>query len=168
MSSEEKKIEELVDRFFEGKTSHAQERELFDYFNKGEVASGLAQHAELFRYLGGDFIHQIGQVPPPRIVYSPRKTRNLKIGVSIAAAVALAFVAVGVLRTPQPEFNPYAGSYIVRNGQKIYDVELIRQEEQLIREMIQAKDQEIRSIYGASEQKTKELADIMAIRYVEE
>ncbi len=45
-----KEIEELLEKFYEGRTTAAEESQLKDFFMSGEVPPQLSEHAELFRY----------------------------------------------------------------------------------------------------------------------
>lgn len=45
-----KEIEDLLEKYFDGKTTLAEEKQLREYFNTEEIPPHLAVHADLFRY----------------------------------------------------------------------------------------------------------------------
>lgn len=78
-------IEKLLEKYFEATTTTAEEKELKDYFTKGEVAPHLEQYAPMFSYFSEAkeerFTRQV----------SLKTRRYIYQWISVAAAVVIAF-----------------------------------------------------------------------------
>ncbi|MDR2919155.1 MAG: hypothetical protein LBV72_07315 [Tannerella sp.] len=123
MTDKNKYIEELLERFFEGETSNTEEQFLYRFFAGEDVPEHLLPYKSAFTYfesgLKNEFTEEV--VPVRRI----RKSKWI-LWTGIAAAL-LALVLLGQLYMQKP-FDPYEGSYIVRNGVRITDPKIIRPE----------------------------------------
>lgn len=80
------KIEQLIDKYFEGQTSIAEERELKAYFSSSDVA----QHLEQYRHVFGYFTQAKQQKFTKSVPLQPRKQFNV-MWLSIAASIVLVF-----------------------------------------------------------------------------
>lgn len=113
-------IENLLERFFEGETTNAEEQELYAFFARPD----LPEHLEAYRAVFGYFENGIAReteedapvLKPSRHVPFYRKW--LWIGAAVAASLFLFLFLNKGGNPPEEEFNPYAGSYIIRNGVK--------------------------------------------------
>lgn len=156
----DKYIENLIQKFYDGKTSNAEEKELFAYFQQENIPPELEEHKEIFLYMGNGFIEEIRQLPPSTIGTERKKYMPvLKWALSVAAVILLVFTIKSFLN--QPDMTGYEGSYMIKNGKKIYDPELIKQEERWIWEMSAAKEKEIQEIYEESDRKREEQYEIL-------
>ncbi|MEL6721243.1 MAG: hypothetical protein AAFP82_21260 [Bacteroidota bacterium] len=87
-----KKIEELLEKYFEGETSISEERQLKAYFNSGQVANKFLPYQDLFQYF--DVAKQVsfeGKVSKlePRNAHSSVSRNKMFTWLSIAASIAL-------------------------------------------------------------------------------
>ena len=172
-----KRIEELMDRFFEGATSSQEERELFLFFSGDVIPQELAPYKPLFAYFktdlqkelsflakeetdvlpseltefqaegslfedypeGGtdnnDFGNQsVESVPKIKLRSRLPKRTGLLRRLVMSGAAALLLIFIGVVshkiasETDNSDFDPYEGSFIIRGGVKITDVNQIRPE----------------------------------------
>ena len=129
MKQDYKRIEELIERFFEGQTSNEEERELYNFFSSDNVPKHLLPYRQVFAY----FESGINEEEPNHQEIERKNmqsTRNGKIRMwaSIAASL-LIFISLGIYHfTREKEFNPYEGSYIIRNGIKITDPKIVNPE----------------------------------------
>ena len=119
MKTEEyKSIEDLLDRFFEGQTSNEEERVLYKFFARPDIPAHLERYREVFGYFESGIALDFSETPELRL---PAKeiSYKRKIGWAIAVCVAaslLLFLVNTVFMNQNASFNPYEGSYIVRNG----------------------------------------------------
>lgn len=130
MNTEEyKNIEDLIERFFEGKTSNAEEQQLYAFFERQDIPSALLPYKEVFCYFETGIAAECKEMPKLVLpVESKKRKRTLwLIAVSVAASLLLLlFNTVGMKQSVS--FNPYEGSYIVRNGVRITDMDQIKPE----------------------------------------
>lgn len=77
-------IEKLIDKYFEGETSIAEENQLKDYFSSSNVAQHLQQYQPVFGYFSQAKEQQFTQEIPLK-----SKKRNVVIWMSIAASVVV-------------------------------------------------------------------------------
>ena len=112
MKTEEyKSIEDLLDRFFEGQTSNEEER----VFESG-IALDFSETPEL-------------RLPVKES--SDKRKMGWAIAVCVAASLLL-FLVNTVFMNQNASFNPYEGSYIVRNGVVMTDIKKIQPELEVI------------------------------------
>ncbi|MDR1525498.1 MAG: hypothetical protein LBS79_09655 [Tannerella sp.] len=118
-------IEELLERFFEGYTSNAEEQQLYDFFAGSDVPEHLTRYKPLLAYFDAGMEDEFCEKKLPG-----RKTRyrNRMLWTGVAAAALLALVLLNPFGYGDRPFDPYEGSYIVRNGVRITDPEIIRPE----------------------------------------
>lgn len=129
-TEEHKRIEDLLERFFEGQTSNEEERVLYDFFAGPDVPFHLRRYKEVFGYFESgiclDFIEQ-----PERSLPVKKSSDKRRFGWAIAtcAAAALLLLLLNTFFTNRRDsFNPYEGSYIVRSGVVITDTKKIEAE----------------------------------------
>lgn len=133
MEEKSKHIEELVERFFDGRTSNAEEQELYAFFGSDRVPEHLAHFKPMFGYFESGLAQEVEASTEVResVKPLPMRTRIVMICTSVAAVVLL-FLLLQPLFTPrQSEPDPFEGSYIVRNGERIDNLDLIRPELEL-------------------------------------
>ena len=78
------KIEIILEKYFDGETSIAEEKELKDYFTSSNVAQHLEQYQPLFGYFS-----QAKQEQYKAVVPLKTEKRNIVSWISIAAAVVV-------------------------------------------------------------------------------
>jgi len=120
---EEKIIHDLIDRFFEGRTTNEEEQRLYEYFSKNEVPDSLESYRQLFDFFGKQKIEN------EQLQVVRKSSEKHRFYYGIAASIA-ALLCIGVFfqKLPAKTDNPYEGSYIIRNGKKITDPQVIRPE----------------------------------------
>ena len=129
MKQDYNEIEELIERFFEGQTSNEEERELYDFFSSENVPERLLSYRQVFEYFETgikeeEANHQIAE----RKNIQSTSSKKIRIWMSIAASL-LILISFGIYHfTREKEFNPYEGSYIIRNGVKITDPKIVNPE----------------------------------------
>ena len=125
MRQDYERKEELIERFFEGQTSNEEERELYDFFSKENVPVHLLPYRRIFAYFETGIKEEFNHQPEkPKNIQSVRKIK-ISTWSSIAASL-LILISFGIYHfTREKEFNPYEGSYIIRNGVKITDPKIV-------------------------------------------
>jgi hypothetical protein len=132
------RMEELLERFFEGRTSNGEERQLYRFFAQASIPEHLSRYRPVFRYFETDLADECkalkSSVQPVCRSHKKRWIAWAGIAASLLAGVLL---SVFFLKKTTP-FEPYEGSYIVRNGVHITDMNLIRSElEATVRNVLQ-------------------------------
>lgn len=128
---EQKYIYDLVEKFLEGRTTNAEERELYDLFKRDDIPSDLIQLRPMFRW------YEEG-MPEPKTEAktnpeTERKTeakpyhRTLAIGWAAVGTIAASILLIGLVwQSHRPTFETiYDGSYIVEGGVMCDDMEYI-------------------------------------------
>lgn len=120
---DEKRIQQLIGRFLEGRTSNAEEQLLYDYFSEENVAPELAQYREMFRWYAAG----MPECKAKSIVL-PHLTKTTRRWLAVAASLLL-LIGIGFgyhsYQKQQSEYAIYEGSYIIRDGKKITDLRQI-------------------------------------------
>ncbi len=116
-------ISRLVDRFFDGDTTPAEEREIYAFFASHRDLGDLEQYRSMFGWYAS--LPQDG-----RGRRSSRRRNVWWVAAGIAATMALA-VGIGFsLLSPRMGvdrelYSQYQGSYVVCNGKRITDLSVI-------------------------------------------
>jgi len=106
----EQKIEELLQRYFDGATSLDEERDLQRYFAGDDIPGALKAYRPMFAY----FAEERAVAPPtPKAV-----VRNIRLGLSILTGIAASIAILFLVGLPQAKPDLYA--YYV-NGQRVYN-----------------------------------------------
>lgn len=166
MKTESTSIENLIELFFKGKTSNQEERELWLYFSGENIPEHLKQYREFFIYYSHDFMTELGTTKQLLMKNTKKRggARAMMITASAVAAILVFVIIIPLVRSSGDCFDSYEGSYMIANGERIYDVELIQRQEKEIREMASLREKEYREIYAQSESRENELRDIMMIK----
>lgn len=146
-TEENSKMETLLERFFAGETSLAEEKELYAFFEKPGLSEKWKRYKPLFGFFATDLPDTAAvlspaaawcdplDLPPATLPRPTSYPTTRKIGMKILriAGACVAVFLLGLLLytfLPREEaaFDPYEGSYLVRGGIRISDPRLIRTE----------------------------------------
>ena len=125
MKEEHKPIQELLDRFFEGLTTNQEERELYLFFKQDVIPEELVRYKPVINYFESGIAEEWGQTVNPS---HNSKRRQWMVWGSVAASFLLLLFTSLYLLTNKESSDPFEGSYIIRNGVRITDLNLIRPE----------------------------------------
>lgn len=127
-------IEGLLERYFEGETSAAEERQIRAFFASAKVPESLAAYTPLFAYFEEEIEHNAllqsaGTDSELKPVSVPLRSKNRKRAVlyilSGVAACVLALLSLTRLLYPaDPCFC--SGNYVVINGRCYTDIHTVR------------------------------------------
>ena len=120
-----KRIEELIESFFEGQTSNEEEKELYAFFSGENIPEHLLPYRQVFTYFETGIKEEFNQqaIIPKTIKSSMKK--KIIVWTSVAASL-LILISFGIYRFSQEkEYSLYEGSYIIRNGIKITDPKIV-------------------------------------------
>ena len=142
MKEELTHIKILLERFFEGQTSNADEQELYRFFRRDDLPDEFIGHKPLMQYFETGLADELGRPEEEAKAHKETKThrlRNLRIfWGGVAASFLMILSASLYLMKPA---DPYAGSYIIRNGVRITDLDLIRPELEATVQMVLLQEQ---------------------------
>ena len=123
-------IESLVDKFLEGRTTNAEERELYEWFATTDVPDEWSDLKAMFAWYANGMPEKQAVSTQPK----PRLTLDRKWWIATAAAVA-ACAAIVIVLLPDTKsepvmhtYNIYEGSYIVEAGVRYDDIEVIEED----------------------------------------
>lgn len=137
--SENNRIKELTDRFFEGETTVEEERELYALYLEEDIPEEMEEYREMFRDFSAIIMteeekslypstaHPVQETLPTnthRLTAVKGKTRHKLLWpyISGVAAVLIAAVGISLSLNRQEEVRLaklYGGSYMIINGTKI-------------------------------------------------
>jgi len=125
-------IENLIERFFEGTTSNLEEKQLYDFFSKEDIPDELKKYKPVFEYFHSGIIKETTEDQKQQNTVQKKSMHNYKkiiyaVG-GIAASILILFSVYSLINRQEENFNPYEGSYIVRNGVRITDYDVIKPE----------------------------------------
>lgn len=135
---EHKHIYDLVEKFLEGRTSNAEERELYAWFRENEVPAEWQELKAMFEWyeegmpkINNAHSGQLSEQPTHNarhtVIHRPR--RRVRMWLTGAAITAAASIAALLWLTPTtPTIDIYEGSYIIEAGVMCDNSESIRQD----------------------------------------
>lgn len=117
-----RRLQRLIDRYMEGATTLAEERQLFGAFASGRYPAALEEYAAMFRGCAA-----VAGIKPEE-VRTPARRRIIRIALTattgVAAAVLLCLTLATNMRRAELE-RVYGGSYVIVNGERIDDLSKI-------------------------------------------
>ena len=125
--SKDRHIEALVEKFLDGRTTNAEEQELYTWFATADVPEEWAEHKEMFAwYRQGmpETTSLVESAPKPKSRFSLSLRRGV---MAISTAVAVAVVAV-LIWPSSHKVNIYEGSYIIESGDYCDNIEYIQED----------------------------------------
>ena len=121
------KIKELLDRYYEGETTDAEEQRLREYFSSDDIAAELQPYRSIFAYLGHEKEVSRFRASPSEFRISSFKNQKSKWWYAAAAAVACLLTATYLVHEFQPKPQALCeGTYVVINGICYDDLSLVR------------------------------------------
>lgn len=118
----------MLNRFFEGRTSHGEEQTLYRFFDKKDIPDHLLRYKTVFKYFGTSMAEEPTALP----VAENRRTPRMPIKHWLRWASLAAAIATGCIflfhQWKADTFELYEGSCIIRRGVRITDTNLIRSE----------------------------------------
>lgn len=124
------KIEELIDKYFEGETTCKEEQEIRDFFLNDSIPEHLKEYQPMFAFFEEEKNHQNSMLElTKRESSTESKPKEYRINrkfiiqsiISIAAGLALLFTIIGL----QQHFNSIPASYVMIDGICYTDKEMI-------------------------------------------
>ncbi|TDP60947.1 hypothetical protein [Flavobacterium dankookense] len=94
------RIEKLIEKYFEGETSSAEEKELKDYFSSSDVAQHLEHYQPLFGYFSQAKQEQFTATIP---LHTKKQTKVVWLSVAASLVVMLAVGVFAYQGTSEPK-----------------------------------------------------------------
>lgn len=121
-------IQALVERFLEGQTSNAEERELYTWFAENDVPDEWQHLKQMFAWYAAGMPEQSNEQsnePQQTITHRPTRSYRVRLRWAVGAAAVVAVVVATVLRPESETTNIYDGSYIIKDGVRYENLSLI-------------------------------------------
>jgi hypothetical protein len=152
-------ISSLLERFFEGSTTTAEEQTLYLFFSqKEDIPEEWESYRDLFAYFAKGIA---GECFPEEKTFLPRRRHRLR-WTAIAVASTVALLLVGRLYFhPQTPFRPYEGSYVIHNGIRITDIDLIRPELEDALQRVMAEQAKAERMFASADEARREARQII-------
>jgi hypothetical protein len=154
-------MEELLERFFDGETSNEEERTLYRFFTREDIPVHLRRYKPVFRYFENGLEKEINLLTgePAKSIEPLRHMtakRRIRIAAGMAASLLILLIAGLLFLRKTSAFDPYEGSYIVRDGVRITDISVIRPElEATVRKALLQEEKASRLLANLTEPETR-------------
>ena len=125
MKEKNEHVKVLLNRFFEGQTSNKEEQELYLFFKQDNIPEEFVRYKPVINYFECGLAEELG-LPAQRTLSFKRNRWIVWSGIAASFLIML-FSSLYFLLNREPS-DPYEGSYIIRNGVRITDINLIRPE----------------------------------------
>ena len=136
-------INDLLDRFFDGQTFLEEERELYLFFMRDDIPKELIRYKPVIKYFESGLAEESGLTAQrtPNVTTSFLRRRWMVWSGVAASILMILFTSLYLLLIKEPS-DPFEGSYIVRNGVHITDINLIRPELETVIQKVLLEQQE--------------------------
>lgn len=118
------KIDELLDKYFEGETTCEEERELRRFFTEEEVPEHLQVYRPLFAYLNREATSMAGPEEKPKEQPHGKPSRFYRIFYTISGVAAGLLLLLGVAKIIFP-LSGTPENYVVIDGKRYTDEKLV-------------------------------------------
>ena len=136
-------IEKLLERFFEGETSNKEEQCLYAFFAGDDVPEHLMQYKQVFNYFDMGIKEEFSETKTEAPVRKMQRKKWI-----LWSGVAASLLALILLNPFAKPFDPYEGSYIIRNGVRIADINIIRPELEAILQQVLQQEKEMDDLFA--------------------
>lgn len=117
-----------IERFLDGTTTCAEEQMLYKYFAQSNISPYAEQYREMMTWYASGMKAPINELRKRPRFFSKYWQYSIAIAATIAIACTLGIKLYNIPPQITNEYNIYEGSYIIRNGEKITDLDLIMPE----------------------------------------
>ena len=165
MTDKNKHIEALLEHFFEGRTSNIEEQQLYKFFAGNNVPEHLLKYKEIFAYfdevLDSELCVEESDEELCVMEMPVRKIHNRKwvLWASVAASL-LILTLLNTFDFGSKPFDPYEGSFIIRNGVRITDPETIRPELEATIQQVKQQQQDAEALVEQLKTEDSEYTDV--------
>jgi len=128
--TEKKYMERQVQRFLEGRTTCSEEQELYARFAVGDVPRSLRRYKEMFAWYAGGMNED--ELPAPCQPRGAARWKYVVAAACVCAAFGLGVYGFAKYQERQELYARYEGSFLIRNGKKITDLDKILPELQRV------------------------------------
>ncbi len=118
------KIDELLDKYFEGETSCEEERRLRRFFTEEQVPEHLQVYRPLFLYLNQETTSIAGPKEKQKKLPSGKSSRFYRISYAISGVAAGLLLLLGVAKIIFP-ISGTPENYVVIDGKRYTDEKLV-------------------------------------------
>ncbi len=115
------KIDELLDKYFEGGTSCEEEREIRRFFAQEEVPGHLEMYRPLFAYLAQEI--KAGQETSRKIV-PPERKKHIRLFRTLGSIAAGVLLLAGIAQIVSVSYSPE--NYVIIDGKRYTDERLVQ------------------------------------------
>lgn len=158
-TNEYKEIESLLERFFEGDTTGAEEETLYRFFAGKDIPEEWMPYRPVMTYFREGIA--CGCASPRRLPASRRKRLRMWIWMAAAAGALLLLIPAGRLFLHrEAPFDPYEGSCIIQNGVRITDMEIIRPELEATLQYVKEQQEEMEQLLASADQARQEATEM--------
>ena len=137
----ERNAKEWIDRFLDGTTTNAEEKELYRFFIEGNVPDNLKKYQQMFQWFAD------GMPGKPRLQRT-NVVHWVHISMKVAASIVLVCgLGLGMYQISfQKKYEFLEGSYIIRDGRKVTDLKSILPELRKMNKLAAQQEIEIEAI----------------------
>ena len=121
-------IMQWIERFLDGSTTCAEEQKLYEYFSQENISPEASPYQEMMKWYASEMATPILEHKRKRSFSIKHWIYTISIAASIALLCTLGIKLYDRQSVNSDEFSIYEGSYIIRNGEKITDLEIIMPE----------------------------------------
>jgi len=124
--NEYKHIEDLLERFFDGKTSNVEEQELYTFFSEKDIPEHLIQYKPVFHYFESTIFDEFSEIKKEELPKGNIKIKPILMSIAGIAASVILILSCWNFYQDNTVSDLYEGSYIIENGIRISDVKQIK------------------------------------------
>lgn len=115
-------IQHLIEKYFEGESSHAEEQEIRRFFAEETIPEDLIKYKTLFAY----FDREIRKEKEKKSTVSIRRKHSFPYFISAFAACVLLLIGIAVFNNRRAVPCSASGNYVIIDGQCYSDDKMIK------------------------------------------
>jgi len=155
-----KYIENLLERFFEGKTNNREEAELYTFFRDEDIPPHLQCYKQVIEYFESGIKDESSTNNVPALPIKKKYYKGWITISAIAASILLLLLIKPLFIAQNDSLISYKGSYMIKDGEKTCDIEAIKAEDTAIMNKIEEKEKELYNINHSLDNKINEYHEL--------